>query len=193
MGCMKFCHICRCLHSFCHYCIGYHVLFTSIGLYFLILFSFSSFSTTLYKLTVSPIHLDYSRGKESHSETQSREDGGTQCQRPTQCSAHSCNRLSVHICWLFKNGGPWISDDWQKLNKCKVWQCVWPKLEFVCCGNIWGQNRNPILLPQLKPPKIVPHCGFWDSKKRRLQEVYCTSFRRLMGSQWFPSSWILMG
>lgn len=133
---------------------------------------------------MSFVHLDYSRGKESHSETQSRERVatgeaiGTQSQRPTQCSAHSWNRLSVHIFWLFKNGGPWISDYWQKLNKCRAWQCVWPKLEFVGCSEIWGQNRNPILLPQLKPPKIVPHCGFWDSKKRRLQAVYCTSFRR---------------
>lgn len=157
----------------------YRILFPDI-------LSSPSFSTTLYKWTVCPILLAWSRGKQSHSEIQRRvrlatgEDIWTQCQRPTGCLTCSWNWISVRICWFFTK---WWSLDFRLLarTKYKVWQCVWPKLEFFGCGEIWGQNQNPVLLPQLKPLKIVPHCGFWDSKKRQLQVVYYTWFGRLMG------------
>lgn len=172
---------CKYPHDPCHQCTCYEALFACIGFYFLIFFSFSPYSNSLYKWTVSPIHLDCSRGKRASQRSRGERGhrGGHWDQRPTQCSTHNWSWISVHISWLFTK--------WWLLTRTKymAWQYVWSKLECFGCGKIWGQNWNPVLLPWLKPVRIVSHCGFWDSKKRWIQVIYYTSFR---GSWAFNSS-----
>lgn len=96
--------------------------------------------------------------------------GGHWTQRPTQCSTHNWSWISVHISWLFTKWWFQISGYWQKLN---TW-CgnVFQSYNFFCCGKIWGQNWNSVLLPWLKPMRIVPHYGFLNWKKRWLQVIY---------------------
>lgn len=160
-----------------------HALFASIGFYFLIFSLIIIFHSSLQINGIS-YTFSLSEGNKPFrdpGEGEARHWWGHWDPVPeTGCLAHSWNWISVRICWFFTKR--W-SLNFRLLarTKYKAWRCVWPKLELFRCGEIWGQNWNPILLPQLKPLKIVPHCGFWDSEKRQFHVVYYTRLRKLLG------------